>query len=91
MNQINEKIKINLSSVVRFIIRCLSLLWGRVEPYGSDSELEWSGAMDAFMTGIKKEPWSGSYGIWFCLDLMQQKYLQTLQVNYKTLRAPPAQ
>ena len=86
MNQINEKIKINLSSVVRFIMTCWSLLWGLVELYNSDLELGCYGAMDGFMTGIKKEPWLGSYGIEFCLGLMQQKYSQTLQVDYKTLQ-----
>ena len=65
--------KINLSSVVRFIMTCWSLLWGLVESYGSDLELEWYGDVDGFMTGIKKEPWLGSYGIEFCLGLMINK------------------
>ena len=78
--------KINLSSVVRFIMTCWSLLWGLVEPYNSDLEYGWYERVDSFVTDIKKEPWLGSYGINFCLGLMQQKSPQTLQVNCKTLQ-----
>ena len=63
MNHKNEKMKINLSSVVRFIMYCWSLLWGLVESYGSDLELELYESIDGFVTGTKKEPWLGSCGI----------------------------
>lgn len=70
---------------------CWSLLWGLVESYGSDLECEWYEGVDGFSTGTKKEPWLGSYGIEFCLDLMLQKYSQIPVADYKTLRAPPSQ
>ena len=60
MNRKKEEMKINLSSLVRFIMWCWSLLWGLVESYGSDSVLGWCVGVDGFSSGTKKEPWSGS-------------------------------
>ena len=80
MNRKKEEMKINLSRVVRF------MLWGLVGSYGSDSVLGWCVGADGFISGTKKEPWLGSCVIEFCLDLMQQKYLQILLGDYKILQ-----
>jgi hypothetical protein len=48
MNRKKEEMKINLSSVVRF------MLWGLVGSYGSDTMLKWRSRVDSYIVGTKK-------------------------------------
>jgi hypothetical protein len=48
MNRKKEEMKINLSSVVRF------MLWELVGSYGSNADFGWSVGVDSYIVGTKK-------------------------------------